>query len=152
MQLYREMQPAAIRLPNHAAFHSSLMQSASDLALAQLNSGLFKQAKVPLIDGRAKVWQPLSSDPTALWDYTLGQQIIQPYDFSKAVQVGVQEFAPDCLIILGPGNTLGGACVQALIEINWQGLSSKRDFTARQKNQPLLISMGLNEQRPRVLS
>lgn len=152
MALYRKIPPSAIRLPNHAAFHTSLMQTASDLALAQLNSDLIEPPQIPLIDGRGKIWQPLSSDTSDLWDYTLGQQITETYDFNKAIQVSVQEFSPDCLIILGPGNTLGGACAQALIEINWQGLSCKQGFTAIQNHQPLLISMGLNEQRQQVLS
>ena len=151
MKSYNNKQAPPTRLPNHAAFHSPLMRAARDHARTQLKPDLFAQAKHPLIDGRGNIWQPLSSDPGALWDYTLGHQITRTYDFSKSIQVGVQEFAPDCLIVLGPGNTLGGACAQALIEINWQGLGSKQDFSQQQQNEPLLISMGLDEQRPRVL-
>jgi len=46
----------------------------------------------------------------------------------------VREFAPDQLILLGPGTALGGAVAQSLIEINWHGLSSKADFVALQES------------------
>lgn len=139
-----------VRLTNHAAFHTPLMQAARDQAHKALPEGLFQPPSIPLIDGRGQTWQPQSSEISALWNYTLGHQITRPYNFSKAVQVAVQEFAPDILINLGPGNTLGGAIAQALVEINWQGLDSKQAFVARQNSNPLLVSMGLSAQRKMV--
>ncbi|MEM9106931.1 MAG: ACP S-malonyltransferase, partial [Pseudomonadota bacterium] len=56
-------------------------------------------------------------------------------------------FAPDCIIVLGPGNSLGGAVAQSLIGIGWEGMQSKSDFVARQSEEPFLISMGLEDQR-----
>jgi integrase/recombinase XerC len=35
----------------------------------------------------------------------------------------------------------------ALIASGWRGLSSKADFQARQQDEPILISMGMDEQR-----
>ncbi len=136
-----------IRLNNHAAFHSPLMKAARQQARDRIDSKLFQQPGLPLIDGRGNIWRPWSSDTDALWDYTLGDQLTEPYHFTRAVQVGVREFAPECLIILGPGNTLGGATAQALTEIHWQGLRSKQDFVKQQTTRPLLISMGLDAQR-----
>jgi [acyl-carrier-protein] S-malonyltransferase len=50
--------------------------------------------------------------------------------------------------LLGPGAGLGGAVAQSLIQINWQGLTSKQDFTQAQQNDiPFVLSMGLPEQR-----
>lgn len=136
-----------MRLANHAAFHSPLMQSASDEARALLNAAHFKQANIPLIDGRGHAWSTYSSDSTALWNYTLGHQIVAPYDFSKAIHTSVRELAPDVLILLGPGNALGGATAQALLEIKWQGLLTKQDFLSRQQHDPIILSFGLESQR-----
>jgi hypothetical protein len=42
---------------------------------------------------------------------------------------------------------LGAPVAQALIACGWRGLSDKSDFQARQSDNPLLISMGMPEQR-----
>ena len=140
-----------MRLPNHAAFHSPLMQTISEAALNLISAEIFKQPEIPLIDGRAKSWFPLSSDVAELYDYTLGNQVVETYNFTRAIQACVQEFAPDCLIIPGPGNTLGGVTAQALIDIRWQGMESKQGFLERQANDPFILSMGRDEQRARVV-
>lgn len=139
-----------MRLPNHAAFHSHLQKPISKQALAKFTPEEFEQPKFPLIDGRGAIWWPQASDPTEMWQYTFGHQIIETYDFSRAVQVAAQEFAPDLFVLTGPGNTLGGAVAQSLIDIDWEGLSSKSDFVARQKTDPIVVSMGLEEQRKLV--
>lgn len=141
-----------LRLHNHAAFHTPLLKNISDHALHVLPSELFAMPELPLIDGRGHIWQPLSSDTQALYQYTLGHQVFQPYDFTKAIEVSVKEFAPDRIIILGPGSTLGGAVAQALINIGWQGLSCKEDFIHQQKTDPYVLAMGLEDQRAMVLS
>ena len=66
--------------------------------------------------------------PRRSGDYTFATQILETYDFTRAVQVAVREYAPDRIILLGPGDTLGGAIAQALIAIEWRGLRSKRGF------------------------
>jgi hypothetical protein len=103
-----------------------------------------------MIDGRGQIWWPHASDLNALWDYTFGHQVTQTYDFTRAVTVAAREFAPDLFIIVGPGTTLGGAVAQSLISANWQGLGSKTDFQTRQKADPILISMGREDQRAHV--
>jgi hypothetical protein len=85
-----------------------------------------------------------------LWDYTLGHQVLQPYDFAGAIRTAAREFAPDLFILTGPGTTLGGAVAQSLIAADCQGLRCKADFVARQERDPVLISMGLPEQRALV--
>lgn len=102
---------------------------------------------MPLIDGRGHIWHPLSTNVQALWDYTLGHQVTEHYDFTAAVTVGLKEFAPDAVIVLGPGTTLGGAVAQALIANRWDGIQSKDDFTRRQKEDPVVLAMGMEEQR-----
>ncbi|GAA0358467.1 ACP S-malonyltransferase [Bowmanella denitrificans] len=139
-----------MRLYNHAAFHTPLLQSVSDKAFARLSQNLFQRPALPLIDGQGRIWQPHSTDMTALYRYTLDTQVVAPYDYSKAIEVAIKEFAPDKLIILGPGATLGGATAQVLIKQNWHNLSDKQGFIQRQQQDPLILAMGMEAQRSLV--
>lgn len=140
-----------MRLMNHAAFHSPLLAPNSERGRAALSVELFTQPDIPMIDGRGHVWLPKGSDLGALWDYTFGAQVTETYDFTKAVVAGLHEFAPDVVIILGPGTTLGGATAQAMIGTEWRGLESKSDFITAQKADPKLLAMGMEEQRALVI-
>ena len=140
-----------MRLMNHAAFHSALQAENSSRGKAALNTALFKQPKIPLIDGRGHQWLPKTVNTDALWDYTFGHQVTETYDFTKAITNSVKELAPDILIILGPGTTLGGATAQALFSCGWESLKSKVDFMARQQNAPYIAAMGLETQRNLVI-
>lgn len=136
-----------LRLANHAAFHTALQAPVAAEGRAKLPASLFTQPKHPLIDGRGAIWWPHATDTNALWDYTLGHQVTEPYDFTHAITIAACEFAPDLFIIPGPGTTLGGATAQALIIAGWQGMASKSDFQTAQQLAPFLISMGMDDQR-----
>lgn len=136
-----------LRLPGHAAFHTPLQRDIAQKARAALAADLFHTPQIPLIDGRGAVWTPYSADPRDMWDYTLGHQICACYDFTTAVRVGVREYAPDMVIVLGPGTTLGGATAQSLIAAHWQGWRSRGDFQKMQESAPRLITMGMQAQR-----
>ncbi len=139
-----------LRLVNHGPFHSPLMQGSSDLAMA-LPAEWLAGPSLPMIDGRGHVWRPFASNAETLRRYTFATQILAPYHFTRAVQVAVKEYAPDRIILLGPGDTLGGAIAQALIAIEWRGLGSKADFMAMQASaEPVLLSMGREDQRALV--
>lgn len=131
------------QLVNHAAFHTPLLKSTSERAFQVLPQELFNLPRLPLVDGQGRIWQPYSADVEALYRYTLYTQVVDTYDFTKAVTVALKEFAPDKLVLLGPGNSLGGSIGQILVENKWQSIASKADFSARQKLDPFLISMGL---------
>jgi acyl transferase domain-containing protein len=140
-----------MRLANHAAFHSPLQAPVAETGRAHLPVDLFGQPSLPMIDGRGAIWWPGAADRQALWDYTLGHQVTETYDFTHAIRVAAREFAPDLFIVAGPGTTLGGAVAQSLIQAGWLGLASKADFQARQADRPLLVAMGLPEQRSLVV-
>jgi [acyl-carrier-protein] S-malonyltransferase len=140
-----------MNLFNHAAFHTPLLNETSAKAKSVLSSTLFTAPNVPLIDGLGQIWQPYSCDAQKLYDYTLGTQVVETYDFTKAVEVAIKEFAPDKLIVLGPGTTLGGAVAQSLIQHNWLGLQNKQDFISLQKTDPFVLAMGLQDQRKLVI-
>jgi malonyl CoA-acyl carrier protein transacylase len=140
-----------MNLFNHAAFHTPLLTDVSKQAMQQLSADMFSAPTVPLIDGLGQVWQPYSCDTEQLYNYTLDTQVVAPYNFSKAIEVAIKEFAPDKLIILGPGATLGGAVAQSLIAHQWLDLQTKADFIAQQKQDPFILAMGLSEQRKLVI-
>lgn len=140
-----------MRLGNHAAFHTPLQQPVAEQGQAKLPIDLFRQPELPMIDGRGAIWWPHASDIGALRDYTLGEQVTQTYDFTRAIAIAAREFAPDLFIVTGPGTTLGGAVAQSLILADWRGLDSKAAFKARQSAEPLLVSMGMDDQRITVV-
>ncbi|HKR23655.1 MAG TPA: ACP S-malonyltransferase [Allosphingosinicella sp.] len=139
-----------LRLVNHGPFHTPLMQGSSNRAM-ELPAEWIGGPGLPMIDGRGHIWRPHASDAEALRRYTFAAQILEPYDFTRALQVAVKEYAPDRIILLGPGDTLGGAIAQALIAIEWRGLRSKAAFMAMQaSSEPVLLSMGREDQRALV--
>jgi [acyl-carrier-protein] S-malonyltransferase len=140
-----------MRLANHAAFHSALQAPVAERGRARLAPSLFGQPKLPMIDGRGVIWWPGATDTERLWDYTLGHQVTEPYDFTTALRVAAREFAPDMFIITGPGTTLGGAVAQSLILANWRSMGSKADFQSQHATAPILASMGMDDQRATVL-
>ncbi|MEO0398975.1 MAG: ACP S-malonyltransferase [Pseudomonadota bacterium] len=146
-RLPRVQERYPMRLANHAAFHTKLQRPTAEKGRATLPASLFQQPQTPLIDGRGAVWLPKACDLNALWSYTLGAQVIEPYDFTRAITVAMREFAPDVFILLGPGMTLGGATAQSMIADGWRGLASKSDFIDMQKKAPRLLAMGAPEQR-----
>jgi [acyl-carrier-protein] S-malonyltransferase len=139
-----------LRLSGHAAFHTSCVAPVAAMGREALPATLFGQPRLPMVDGRGHVWWPGATDPAALWDYTLGHQVTETYDFAAAIRTAAREFAPDMFIVTGPGTTLGGSVAQSLIRANWRGLTCKTDFQTLQQAEPLLISMGMDSQRPAV--
>ena len=152
--LLRDLPPlpgrATLRLAGHGPFHTPLMAESSRAALASLPASWFGQPRVPLIDGAGRIWRKHATDPAALHAYTFGAQILEPYDFAKAIMVGIKEFAPDRIVLVGPGDTLGGAIGQVLVREAWLGMRDKAAFSARQAGDPFLIAMGRAEQRALV--
>ncbi len=135
------------QLRHHSAFHSPVLNHIPSLAKAKIDSSLFKMAEIPLIDGRGKIWQPGAYTIDEIYDYTFCEQVCKTYDFSKAIEVCLKEFAADKLIILGPGTRLGPPVAQELIKQRWSGLSSKSDFITMQEEEPFVLSMGIDAQR-----
>ncbi|KIC41401.1 acyl carrier protein [Ruegeria sp. ANG-R] len=136
-----------LRLANHAAFHTALQASVAAEGRARLGADLFGQPACPMIDGRGKIWWPGATDTEALRDYTLGHQVTETYDFTRAIQTAAREFAPDLFIVTGPGATLGGAVAQSLILAQWRGMVDKASFHSLQQADPFLIAMGRDDQR-----
>lgn len=139
-----------LQLINHAAFHTPLLTETAHRAFELLPEDLFSIPHTPLVDGRGHIWRPQKTLRTDLYHYTLGHQVVEPYDFTKAVGVSLKEFAPDRIVLLGPGSNLGGSIGQILVELNWKGIHDKAAFSQRQAEDPFVLAMGRPDQRSRL--
>ncbi len=141
-----------MRLPNHAAFHTALQAPVAEAGRARLGAELFGRPALPLIDGRGALWFPQSSRPDLIRAYTLGHQVVAPYDFTAAIRTAARELMPDLFIVLGPGTTLGGAVAQSLLLAEWRGLTSKQAFQEAMQSAPPMLAMGRPDQRAEVVA
>ena len=136
-----------LQLPLHSAFHTALLTETSQRARQDLVDLAFRRPKVPLIDGLGRVHTRWSADPAELWDYTLGAQVTDTYDFDIAVLTALQYTAPDIVVVLGPGNSLGGPIARIMVMNGWMGMRTKADFEKASKGSSPLLSFGLAPQR-----
>lgn len=136
-----------LQLPLHSAFHTPIMQAASERALVELDALGWRAPDVPLIDGRGFTFRPRWTSPEALRDYTLGHQVVEAYDFTVGVRAAMHHTAPDVVIVLGPGNSLGGPLARIVVQDGWSGLRTKEALSARQDQDPILLSFGVPAQR-----
>jgi acyl transferase domain-containing protein len=142
-----------MRLPGHSAFHTPLMAPMSEAAQEPLTELDWRAPRVPLVDGRGAIWRPRIASPDALLDYTAGAQVVETYDFALSLRVALREHAPDVVIALGPGDTLGGPIGQTLVREGWEGIRDREAFRRRQAGpRPILLSMGRSADRERVLA
>ena len=64
------------------------------------------------------------------------------YRFARSVEVAIETFDPEVLVLLGPGSSLGGAIGQVLTRMRWRGIGSKSEFAARQASgRPPLLTV-----------
>jgi acyl transferase domain-containing protein len=137
-------------LPLHSAFHTPLMAATAERARSDLANLPIRSPAITLIGGDGAVYRPWAS-PTALWAYTLGAQIVETFDFARAIATALGELGPDVVVLPGPGDALGGAIAQILIAQRWRGLRDRADFVAMQaSDRPILLAMQRPEQRARV--
>lgn len=141
---------APMQLPLHSAFHTPLMAETSTRAFADLSGLSWRAPAIPLVDGRGVVHRPWSADPSEIAAYTLGTQVTEAYDFGRGLRVALCEYAPDAIVLLGPGGNLGSAVAQVLIADGWRGLHARADFLRVQAENPFVISMARAEQRALV--
>ena len=118
------------RLPRHAAFHTPMMDATSARAMTDLADLRFQAPRVPLIDGAGRIYAPHWADPEAMVAYTLGEQVTDPYDYHLALRTALHHCAPDVVVLLGPGNSLGGPSAAALVQDGWRGLRTREALSA----------------------
>ena len=139
------------QLPLHSAFHTPLMAATAERARRDLADLPIRSPAITLIGGDGAVHRPWA-DPAALWAYTLGPQIVLPFDFERAIATALGELGPDVIVLPGPGDSLGSAIAQILIARRWRGLGDRAAFVAMQaSDRPILLAMQRPEQRARVV-
>lgn len=130
------------RLMGHGPYHTPLLEGVSARAREELGGLAFRKPRVTLVDGRGARHTPWSTDVDALKEYTLGAQVVTPYDFGLSVKIGLREYAPDLLVLPGPGNPLGSITAQIVIAERWRGIASREDFErAQSSSAPIVLSM-----------
>ncbi len=140
------------QLMRHSAFHTPLMKEASNHGLYHLSNLGWKAPLIPMVDGKGAIWRQWETTLTRLKEYTLVTQVLEPYDFTASVRVALREYNPDHLVLLGPGETLGGAIAHVMIDEGWRGIRNKKDFQEAQKSdKPPLISMNRPDQAAHVI-
>ncbi len=136
-----------LKLPLHSAFHTPLMEGTRDRALQDLGDLAVRSPDLTLFDGAGRSYRPWSS-PEEILRYTLNRQVVEPFDLTRCIQAAMGDFAPDAVLLPGPGDTLGAPVAQSLIACNWRGLRDKKDFMeAQASNRPVVLSMARPEQR-----
>jgi [acyl-carrier-protein] S-malonyltransferase len=138
------------QLPLHSAFHTPLMAQAAVRARGALADLPIRSPAITLIGGDGVVHRPWAR-PAALWAYTLGPQLVEPFDFERAIATALGELGPDVIVLPGPGDSLGSAIAQVLIAQRWRGLGDRAGFVAMQaSDRPILLAMQRPAQRARV--
>ena len=102
----------------------------------------WRNPALPMVGGDGNHYGRTAS-PAALARYTLTTQVTDPFDLNLCLRAAMGE--------PGPGNSLGAATAQILIQLGWRGLRDRRDFEEVQASpRPLVISMDRPEQRALV--
>jgi malonyl CoA-acyl carrier protein transacylase len=131
-----------MRLALQGPYHSPLVAHVANAAQQVLADLEWQVPTVTLIDGRGARFTPWSTDPAELARYTLNDHIVRPYRFATALRVALREYAPEVVLLPGPGNSLGGICGQVLVAEGYRGIRSRQAFERAQAGgQPLLLSI-----------
>ena len=84
------------------------------------------------IAGELHWFTPWSTDPADLAEQTLRVQGATSYDFAAGMRVALRDYAPDVVLLAGPGGSLGGACAQIVVMERYRGISTRGEFEAAQ--------------------
>jgi acyl transferase domain-containing protein len=140
------------QLPLHSAFHTPVMAATGERARAELADLAIRSPAITLIGGDGAVHRPWAS-PAALGSYTLGPQLVEPFDFTRAIATALGELGPDVIVLPGPGDSLGGPIGQILVAERWRGVRDRAGFLAIQaSDRPVVLAMHRPEQRARVVA
>jgi [acyl-carrier-protein] S-malonyltransferase len=131
-----------LRLPGGDAWHTPLRAEAVAAAVAELEDLRWERPNVALVDGRGTRFTPWSGDPGGLASSTLQDLPTATYDTASAVRVALREYAPEVVLLPGPGSSLGAACAHLIVTEGYRGVHSRSEFEAAQRSDaPLLLSM-----------
>ena len=121
-----------LRLATADGWHTPLRSAAVERAASGLGAIAWERPNVTLIDGRGARFTPWSTDPADLAEQTLRVQGATSYDFAAGMRVALRDYAPDVVLLAGPGGSLGGACAQIVVMERYRGISTRGEFEAAQ--------------------
>jgi [acyl-carrier-protein] S-malonyltransferase len=131
-----------LRAAMQEAWHNPLRAAAAESAAERLADLSWSSPNVTLVDGRGVRFTPWSTDPSELARQTLAEQPTTTYDFARSLRVALREYAPDVILLPGPGASLGEVCAQLIVEEGYRGLRSRADLERAQgSDAPILLSM-----------
>lgn len=131
-----------LRLSAADAWHTPLRSAAASAAAERIGALAWDRPNVTLVDGRATRFTPWSTDPAELAARSLVSHAEAPYDFARAFRVALREYAPEVILLPGPGASLGAACAQLIVAEGYRGIRSRTEFEAVQASPaPILLSM-----------
>jgi [acyl-carrier-protein] S-malonyltransferase len=124
------------------AWHTPLRAGAARAAGQALAGLSWSAPNVTLIDGRGARFTPYSTDPAALAHHTLVEQPVSTYDFARGLRVALREYAPDVILLPGPGASLGEVSAQLIVAEGYRGIRTRAELEATQAGEsPILLSM-----------
>ena len=131
---FRAAMQEAWHLPLRAATATMAEQRLADLAWSAPN--------VTLVDGRGVRFTPWSTDPAELARHTISEQPTVTYDFARSLRVALREYAPEIILLPGPGASLGEVCAQLIVAEGYRGIRTRAELEAEQAGPtPILLSM-----------
>jgi malonyl CoA-acyl carrier protein transacylase len=124
------------------AWHTPLRAAAATSAAAALGGLTWSAPNVTLIDGRGARFTPYSTDPAELAHHTIVEQPVTTYDYARSMRAALRDYAPDVILLPGPGASLGEVTAQLIVSEAYRGIRSRADLEAAQASAtPILLSM-----------
>lgn len=131
-----------LRAGAQEAWHTPLRARAAADAAVRLADLTWNAPNVTLVDGRGVRFTPYATDPAELGQHTLREQPAMTYDYATSLRVALREYAPDVVLLAGPGSSLGEVSAQAIVREGYRGIRSRAELEATQAGpSPILLSM-----------
>ncbi len=118
------------QLAGNGPFHTALCGDTARAAQDRLASLRPQQPTIHLIDGLGNVHTPWSANPTALLEYTVTRQVLEPFRFTAAVRTAIREFNPEVLLCAGPGQSLRAPVGHVVLAEGYRGITSRQELFA----------------------
>jgi hypothetical protein len=124
------------------AWHTPLRAETAANAARELAGLTWAAPNVTLIDGRGARFTPYSTDPADLAHQTIVEQPVSTYDFGRSMRAALRDYAPEVILLPGPGASLGEVTAQLIVAEGYHGIRTRADLEAAQASAtPILLSM-----------
>ena len=124
------------------AWHTPSRTGSVASAVKLLDDLRWSAPNVTLVDGRGIRFSPYATDVAALAKHTIAEQPTMTYDFATSLRVALREYAPDVILLPGPGASLGEVCAQLVVAEGYRSIRTRADLEAVQSGaSPILLSM-----------